>query len=86
MKSAAVTVTTSPTLVIEKDDIARYVYLHVVGNSTVYLGASNVSTANGLHLEKHTSPIEIFVPQNERIYGIVATSTEAIRVLTPDLD
>ena len=86
MKSAAVTVTTSPTLIIEKDDVARYVYLHVIGNSTVYLGSSDVSTTNGLHVEKHTSPIEIFVPRNETIFGIVQTSTENIRVLTPDLD
>lgn len=86
MKSAAVTVTTSPTLILEKDDKNRYVYLHVVGNATVYLGDSNVSSANGLNTEKHTSPLEIFLPINERLYGIVAADTEEIRVLTPDLD
>lgn len=86
MKSAAVTVTTSPTLILEKDDKNRYVYLHVVGNSTVYLGASNVTTTTGLNTEKHTTPLEIFLPINERLYGIVAADTEVVRVLTPDLD
>lgn len=86
MKSAAVTVTTSPTLLIEKDDKNRYVYLHVVGNTIVYLGASNVTTSTGLNTEKHTTPLEIFLPINEQLYGIVETGTEAVRVLTPDLD
>lgn len=86
MKSAAVTVTTSPTLILEKDDKNRYVYLHVVGNATVYLGASNVTTSTGLNTEKHTTPLEMFLPINERLYGIVAADTEEVRVLTPDLD
>jgi hypothetical protein len=86
MKSASVTVTTSPTLLIEKDDKNRYVYIHIVGNSTVYLGASNVATTTGLATEKHTSPLEFFLPINERLYGIVASGTEDVQILTPDLD
>ena len=86
MKSAHVTITTSPTLLIDKDNKNRYVYLHVVGNMTVYLGASNVTTSTGLNTEKHTTPLEFFLPINEQLYGIVATGTEDVRVLTPDLD
>lgn len=86
MKSAHVTITTSPTLLIEKDDKNRYVYLHVVGNTTVHLGALNVTTSTGLNTEKHTTPLEFFLPINEQLYGIVATGTEDVRVLTPDLD
>ena len=84
MKSAAVTVTTSPTLILEKDDKNRYVYLHVVGNSTVFLGGSSVSISNGLNTEKHTTPLEIFLPINEELYGIVETATEDVRVLIGD--
>ncbi len=84
MKSASVTVTTSPTLLVEKDETNRYVYLHVVGNATVYLGGSNVSSSNGLNTEKHTTPLEIFLPINERLYGIVAADTEDVRVLIGD--
>jgi hypothetical protein len=84
MKSASVTVTTSPTLLVEKDETNRYVYLHVIGNSTVYLGGSDVSTSNGLATQKHTTPLEMFLPINERLYGIVASSTEDIRVLIGD--
>jgi len=84
MKSASVTVTTSPTLLVEKDETNRYVYLHVIGNSIVYLGGSDVSTSNGLATQKHTTPLEMFLPINERLYGIVASSTEDIRVLIGD--
>ncbi len=84
MKSAAVSVTTSPTLLIEKDETNRYVYLHVVGNAIVFLGGSDVSTSNGLNTEKHTTPLEIFLPINERLYGIVDTGTEDVRVLIGD--
>jgi len=80
MKSSAVTVTTSPTLLVEKDETNRYVYLHVVGNAIVYLGGSDVSSSNGLNTEKHTTPLEIFLPINERLYGIVASATEDVRV------
>jgi len=84
MKSASVTVTTSPTLLVEKDETNRYVYLHVIGNSTVYLGGSDVSTSNGLATQKHTTPLEMFLPINERLYGIVASATEDVRVLIGD--
>lgn len=86
MKSSAITVTTSPTLLVAADDIPRTIYIHVVGNSTVYLGDSTVTTTNGLATEKHTAPLTFFVPQNQTIYGIVAADTANVRILTPDVD
>lgn len=86
MRSSAVTVTTSPTLLVAADDTHRSVYLHVVGNATVYLGSETVTTTNGLATEKHTSPIEIIIPSRQTLYGIVESSTENVRVLTPDID
>ena len=86
MRSSAVTVTTSPTLLVAADDTHRSVYLHVVGNATVYLGSETVTTTNGLNTEKHTSPLEIIIPSRQTLYGIVAASTEVVRVLTPDID
>lgn len=86
MRSAAVTVGTTPTLLIAADDIPRTVYIHVVGNSTVYLGNANVTTTNGLATEKHTAPLTFFVPQGQTIYAIVAAETANVRILTPDVD
>lgn len=86
MRSTAVTVGTTPTLLVAADDIPRTVYLHVVGNSTVYLGNGSVTTTNGLATEKHTAPLTFFVPQGQTIYGIVAADTANVRILTPDVD
>jgi hypothetical protein len=86
MRSSAVTVTTSPTLLVAADDTHRSVYLHVTGNDIVYLGGENVTTTNGVDLEKHTSPIEIVIPSKQTLYGIVSADTANVRVLTPDID
>ena len=86
MRSISVTVGTTPTLLVAADDTHREIYLHVVGNSTVYLGNASVTTSNGLATEKHTAPIPIVIPSKQTLYGIVTTATEDVRVLTPDID
>ena len=83
MISAQITVTTSPTLLVAADESHRTVYLHVVGNATVYVGSSTVSTTTGMATEKHTAPLAIEVPANETLYGIVAADTETVCVLRP---
>ena len=85
MISKAVSVTTSPTLIVPADNIPRTVYIHNGGGAKVYLGGADVSTANGFHLGNGESQ-DVFVPTNEKLYGIVASSTHTVNVLTPDLD
>jgi hypothetical protein len=85
MISKAVSVTTSPTLILPADNIPRTVYIHNGGGAKVYLGGADVSTANGFHLGNGESQ-DIFVPTNEKLYSIVASSTNTVNVLTPDLD
>lgn len=87
MRGYNVLVTDAPTLLVAADDKNRNVYLHVVGNQSVALGNSTVTYATGLLTEKHTSPVEIFVPLKETIYAIANTATtENVRVLIPDSD
>lgn len=87
MKSANVVVTDAATLLIAADNQNRTVYIHIVGNQSVALGNSSVTYATGLLTEKHTSPIEIFLPLGETLYAIANTGvTENVRILTPDLD
>lgn len=83
MISEAFTVGTSPVKIIDADEGWRTVYVHVVGNSTVYLGNSSVTTANGLATEKHTAPLTFVVPQMETLWAVVAADTENVRVLRP---
>lgn len=83
MISEAFTVGTSPVKIIDADEGWRTVYVHVVGNATVYLGDSSVTTANGLATEKHTAPLTFVVPQMETLWAVVAADTESVRVLRP---
>lgn len=83
MISTSTTVGTTPTLLVAADESHRTVYLHVVGNATVYVGSSTVSTTTGMATEKHTAPLSIEVPANETLYGIVAADTETVCVLRP---
>lgn len=84
MKSAAVTVTTSPTLLIAADNQNRVCVLHS-GTGSIYIGGADVTSSTGIHLSNGTT-IEITMPINQTLYGITNSSTHTIRVLTPDLD
>lgn len=87
MNSTTHTVTSTRSLVISKDDVTRTVYLHVLGNGTVYIGGSNVTTANGMLTEKHAVPFQFILPNNEELYAITAAGvTEELRILTPSTD
>jgi hypothetical protein len=84
MKSVAVTVSTTATLVVAADNENRVCYLHSTSGST-YLGDSTVTTSSGLHLPNNQT-IAINVPLGQTLYGITNTGTTNVRVLTPDLD
>jgi hypothetical protein len=84
MKSAAVTVSTTATLLITADNQNRVCYFHSTSGST-YLGNSAVTTSDGLHLPNNQT-IAINIPLGETLYGITNTGTTNVRVLTPDLD
>jgi hypothetical protein len=84
MKSTVVTVTTSPTLLIAADNQNRVCYLHS-GTGSIYVGGSDVTAANGIHLSNGTT-MEITLPINETIYGVTQSSTHTMRMLTPDVD
>lgn len=88
MKSTVVTVGTTPTIVVNPDDQNRYIYVQIVTSATIYIGDSAVTTANGLPLEKHTSPHEFFLPINQTMYAVVTSQvgTADLRVMTPDVD
>jgi hypothetical protein len=85
MKSQNYTVTTTASLLIAAAPSNRTIYIHVLGNGTVYLGGSDVSSANGLLTEKAAVPFEMQLPANEPVYA-VAAATEQVRVLRPSND
>jgi len=85
MKAVAVTVATTPTLIVASDDQNRWIYIHNGGGAKIYVGDSSVTTSTGFHIGNGESQ-QIFVPLKETLYGVVASSTNVINVLTPNTD
>lgn len=84
MISAAVSVGTTRVKLLDASNSWRTVYIHVVGNEPVYLGGSDVTTVNGLLTEKHTSPVELYIPAEEELWAVAATTVD-VRILKPAL-
>jgi hypothetical protein len=84
--SAQVTVTTTATLLVAANIMDQTVILHNIsgggggGGSTVYLGDSNVTTANGFAFSNN-STLTVPVGDHEGLYGIVASGTQTVGVL-----
>ena len=79
--AATITITTSPTLIATGLNGASWVYLHApTGGNTIYVGPSNVTTATGLELPKGELH-EFWLAETDKLYGIVATSTQALMTM-----
>jgi hypothetical protein len=85
MKSSAVTVATTATLIVGADNQNRYVYVHNSGGAKIYVGDETVTTSSGFHIANNESQ-EFFLPINQTLYGVVASGTNIINVLLPDSD
>ena len=88
MKSTAVTVGTTPTLIVAADNLNRTIYLQIVTSATIYVGDSTVTTSNGMPLEKHSAPHAFVLPIGQTMYGIVTSQvgTAVLRIMTPNVD
>lgn len=80
VSSAAVTVTTSATALHAADADPHSVAVANVGASTVYLGGSDVTTANGFPLAAGAS-VPVGLSPSEILYGRVTSGTVEVRVL-----
>lgn len=84
MRTKSFTVTTTAQLIVPASEDTRNVYMHVIGNGTVYIGDSTVTTTNGLLTEKHAVPLLVVLPASQELWAVVpaATGTEELRVMT----
>ena len=82
MISTNVEVGTTRVQLLSPSNSWRTVYIHVIGNTPVYLGGADVTTANGLLTEKHTSPIELYIPAEEELWAVAASTVE-VRLMKP---
>lgn len=87
MKAYKVLVTDAVTQLVPVDNINRPVYVQIEGNNTIYLGASDVTAAQGFPVVKHAAPIQGALGVGDGLWGICAAGqTETIRIMTSDSD
>ena len=85
MISSAYAITDTRQKVVAAEPLVRDIYINVVGNTTVYIGGSDVTSSNGAHVEKHSVPFHVTVPYGEELYAVCATGlTESLIVLRPN--
>lgn len=75
------TVTTTPTRIAWGLVGASHVYLHApAGGNEIFIGNGNVTTTTGFAIPKN-SFVEIWLPENDQLFAVVASGTELLYVL-----
>ena len=81
LNGSVVTVGTSATVIATGKVGASWTYLHApTGGNTIFVGPSTVTVANGLELPKGALQ-SFWLAETDVLYGIVATSTQALMVM-----
>jgi len=81
LAASTVTIGTTPTLIATGLNGASWIYLHApTGANTVYVGNSTVTVANGLELPKGALNT-FWISETDKLYGIVATSTQPLMTM-----
>jgi len=74
-----VTVTTSPTILVDNTAEAEEVHLHAAGGQKVYLGDVDVNTSTGFELDSGEKIT--LQSKNNPIYGVTNAGTTLVQVL-----
>jgi hypothetical protein len=75
---AAISVTTTAQSIVAVDNVEQYVTLHATGS--VYVGASNVTSDNGIHIP-NGSTLQLTIVEGCDLWAITASGTNTRRVL-----
>ena len=79
--SAQVSVTTTATVIVPATNFDQTANLHNLGGGAIYLGGSNVTTANGYKFD-NGDKLTVTVGDREALYAIAASGTHTLAVLT----
>jgi len=84
MISASISITPDTAVkILDSQNFEQHIYVHNNHSNKMYLGGSDVTASNGLHLD-NGELIEIRVPQDNEIYAISDSTTGNISILRPD--
>ena len=78
--SAQVSVNATATVLVAATAFDQTVYLHNSGGGIVYLGGSDVTTANGYKLD-NGDKLTLMVGDHEALYAVTASGTNVVTVL-----
>jgi len=78
-KTAQVSVTTTPTLLVTANRADQSVYLHS-SSGVIYLGNSDVTTSTGYRMD-NGDKLTMQLSDNESLYGIVSSGTAIMMVM-----
>lgn len=79
--NSQVTVGTTAVVIATGLTGASHVYLHSpTGGNAVFIGDSAVTSANGFELPKNEMH-EVWLPESDKLYAVVASSTQTLFVL-----
>jgi protein involved in polysaccharide export with SLBB domain len=79
--SAQVSVAATATVIVAASNFDQTVNLHNLGGGAIYLGGANLTTANGYKLD-NGDKLTVTVGDHEALYGITASGTQTIAVLS----
>lgn len=79
--STQVTCLTTPTLLVTADVDGCHVLIHKVQNHSIYLGGSDVTTANGF-LFDHDGTVDMRMNAGDKLYACSASGTEVAYIMT----
>lgn len=81
--AARTDVTTAATLLVDGADTngAQAVLKNLTASESVYLGPAGVTAANGFEWATGDGPLSIDLGRGDKLYGIVATTTQTVHVL-----
>lgn len=74
-----VTVTTTPTILVDNTAEAEEVHLHAAGGQAVYLGAADVTGSTGFKMDSGEKLT--LQSKNNPIYGVTDTGSTVVQVL-----
>ena len=84
MISASISITPDTAVkILDSQNFEQHIYVHNNHSNKMYLGGSDVTASNGLHLD-NGELIEIRVPQDNEMYAISESTTGNISILRPD--
>ena len=79
MRTAQITVTTSPTLLFDKSTVWRECHIHNESGN-IYIGNSNVTTSTGVKVDNNFHDI-FTLPPTLQMYAVVNSGTATVYCL-----